>query len=238
MISNNMILSISNLSKKFGDFQVLYNIKFEIIEGEILGLIGPNGSGKTTLLECLTCLLPIDSGIVYHKNEILNKNKIKEFMFYLPDAIKPYKDQRVVEVLDFFTSIYGRKKDDLNKVVDILFLGPVLYKKIYALSKGYLKRFLIAVALLTYQPVLLLDEPFDGLDFKQVQSVMSILKETSMQGRTLLLAIHQLSDAERICDRFLLIDSGKIIGIGKMEELWKQANLNKGSLEEIFVALM
>jgi ABC-type multidrug transport system ATPase subunit len=67
---------------------------------------------------------------------------------------------------------------------------------------------------------------------------MSILKETSIQGRTLLLAIHQLADAERICDRFLLLDSGKIIGIGKIEELRKQASLNKGSLEEIFVALM
>jgi len=233
-----MILSISNLSKKFGDFQVLNNINFEIIEGEILGLIGPNGSGKTTLLECLTCLLPIDSGMIYHKNEILNKDRIKEFVFYLPDGIKPYKDQRVIGVLEFFTSIYGRKKDNLNKVLDILFLDPILYKKIYALSKGYLKRFLIAIALMTYQPVLLLDEPFDGLDFKQVKSVMSILKETSIQGRTLLLAIHQLADAERICDRFLLLDSGKIIGIGKIEELRKQASLNKGSLEEIFVALM
>jgi ABC-2 type transport system ATP-binding protein len=106
-----------------------------------------------------------------------------------------------------------------------------------ALSKGYRRRFLLALALLTPQPLLLLDEPFDGLDPRQTQSVMALLRDVRQGQRTLLLSIHQLTDAERICDRLMRLAAGRLLGIGTLDELRRQAELPAGTLEEVFLAL-
>src|SRR5262249_35897676 len=116
-------------------------------------------------------------------------------------------------------------------------LQSLLKARVRSLSKGERKRSLLAFALLTSQPLLLLDEPFDGLDLRQTRDVMKLLREHAARGRTLLLSIHQLTDAARVCDRFILLSSGKVVGEGNIVELRKSANLTDGGLEEIFLAL-
>jgi ABC-2 type transport system ATP-binding protein len=207
-------------------------VSFDIQPGEILGLIGPNGAGKTTLLKCLAGLLPTDGGAVLGDDHVR-----RELLFYLPDGVVPYAEMFVADVLAFFGQAYGVEPARWERVVHQLNLEPELERRIVALSKGNLKRFLLALALLAPQPVLLLDEPFSGLDVLQTRAVVDLLRETRASGRTLVLAIHELAHAERTCDRLLLLANGRLVGAGTLAELRVRARLPSGNLEEVFVAL-
>ncbi len=224
-----------HFSKRFGTHQALSDIGFSAHQGEILGIIGPNGSGKTTLMECLTGLLPFDSGCIYWKDQQLSPMQSRQFIFYLPDGIRPYADQRVDVVLRCFQRLYDAKNEHLDQLITRLELSPMLRKQVRSLSKGYHRRLLLLIGLLSPQPLLMLDEPFDGFDLRQSLGVMELLRET-LAGRTLLLSIHQLSEAEKICDRFLLLNAGKVAAIGSLDQLRKQVGLSSGNLEEIFLA--
>ena len=231
------LLRSESISKHFGIYQVLSNISFSVYSGEILGIIGPNGAGKTTLMECITGLLPFDKGRIYWKNQQLSPLQARQFMFYLPDGILPYAEQRVEVVLRFFQRIYGAEKIELNLLIERLALSPMLKKQVHSLSKGYQRRLLLTIGLLSPQPLLMLDEPFDGFDLRQTLGVMELLRET-LTGRTLLLSIHQLTEAEKICDRFLLLNKGKVATVGSLAQLQKQAGLNSGGLEDVFLAIV
>ncbi len=225
-----------NISKNFGIYQVLSDISFSIYPGEIMGIIGPNGAGKTTLMECMTGLLPFDKGELYWKNKQVSPLHAKQFMFYLPHGILPYAEQRVDIVLNFFQLIYGASKTELSQLIERLGLSSMLKKQVYTLSKGYRQRLLLLIGLLSSQPLLLLDEPFDGFDLGQTLEVMKLLRET-VTNRTLLLSIHQLTEAQKICNRFLLLNRGKVSAVGSLAQLQDQAGLKSGGLEEVFLAI-
>jgi ABC-type multidrug transport system ATPase subunit len=143
-----------------------------------------------------------------------------------------------IEVLTLFGKLFEIQPSRWERIiVEELALAPVLQKKVSVLSKGNLQRLLIALALMSPQPLLALDEPFDGLDLHQTQAMMDILRGLRAQQRTLLLCIHQLNDAERICDRLLLLSGGRMVGIGTLDQLRAQAGLAQGNLEDIFLAL-
>ena len=231
------LLRSENISRRLGTSRVLEEISFSIYSGEILGIIGPNGAGKTTLMECLAGLSPMDTGTLYWKGQILTAIQGKQYIFYLPDSILPYGGQRVERVLDFFRQLYGAEKKESTRLFERLELLPVLEKQVNQLSRGYRRRLLLAIGLLTPQPLLMLDEPFDGFDLRQTLNVMGLLRET-LGGRTLLLAIHQLTEAERICDRFILLNHGRIAAIGTLAQLLGQAGLTSGNLEEVFLAIV
>jgi ABC-2 type transport system ATP-binding protein len=232
------LLRVEGLQKEIGSSDILVDINFEIRANEILGLIGPNGAGKTTLMECLAGLRPRTAGKFYVGDESPPDWNPKALMFYLPNNVQPYAELYTIEVLRFFGSLYEVDPQRWERiVVDELSLLPVLQKRVNALSKGNMQRLLIALALMSPQPLLALDEPFDGLDLHQTRAMMSILRNLRAQSRTLLLCIHQLADAERMCDRLLLLSTGRIIGIGTLDELRIQTQLPNGSLEEIFLAL-
>lgn len=207
-------------------------------DNEVLGLIGPNGSGKTTLFECLAGLIPADSAEVAFNGEPLPPSKRKQHLFYLPDGIRPWRDQRVRWLLDFFASIYRRLPGDTPELARSLDIERFARARIGSLSKGEAKRVMLAAALLTPHPLLLLDEPFDGLDFRQTRDVMGVLRQ---QKRTLFLSIHQLNDAARVCDRLVLLSRGSVVGEGTLDELRAHAGLANATsevgLEEIFLAL-
>jgi len=229
------LLRCSGISKSFGRYRVLSKIDFSVYSGEILGIIGPNGAGKTTLMECMAGLLPYDKGEFSWKSHPLSPQQIKQFMFYLPDGILPYAEQRVKIVIKFFQQIFAAPKSQLEQLVEKLELAEVMKKPVYSLSKGYRRRLLLLIGLLSPQPLLLLDEPFDGFDLRQTLGVMDLLRET-LSDRTLLLSIHQLTEAEKICDRFILLNSGTVSATGSLSQLQKQAGLTSGGLEEVFLA--
>lgn len=237
MQEGSSLLQVRGLSKRFGDYQALDDVTFDIRPREIVGLIGPNGAGKTTLLEGLAGLMPLDRGEVLQHDALLPASERKKTIFYLPDGILPYPELSLEVALAFFARLYSAGEEQLSEVVGHLGLESVLGKRVSTLSKGYRRRFLLAIALLSSQPLLALDEPFDGLDLRQTLAVMDYLEQTRTAGRTLLLAVHQLSDAERICDRFILLDAGRMLGFGTLEELKAQATLSAGRLEDVFLAL-
>jgi len=232
------MLRVENLSKRYGDLRALEQVNFQIPKNSIAGVIGPNGAGKTTLLLGLAGLLPIDGGSIRWGDTILSANTRRHITFYVEDAIRPHSLLPVESELRFYASVFKREKALLNGIIDRLALRDSLRSRVSILSKGTAKRFLIAIGLLSTQPVLMLDEPFDGLDLKQTLQVIPLLREISTAGRTLVLSIHQLRDAERICDRFVLLDNGRLVGSGTLAELQTIAGGAEGSgLEEIFLAL-
>ena len=233
----NLLLSVEGISKRFGSNAVLKDVSLSVLDGEVLGLIGPNGAGKTTLFECLAGLAHADAGEVKFRERSIVAARRKEALFYLPDAIKPWADQRVNWVLGFFGSLYTHSKKDVSDVASGLGLDALMDSRIGSLSKGELKRALLAIGLLTKHPLLLLDEPFDGLDLRQARDVMTLLKTHASEGRTLFLSIHQLADASRVCDRVVLLSAGKVVGEGTLAELKAKAGLSDGGLEEVFLAL-
>jgi len=231
------VLEVTALTKRYGDQPALSDVGFAVRDGEVLGLIGPNGAGKTTLLESIAGLLPVDSGRISWRGRPLPAHRRREAIFYLPDGIRPYGDQFVEEVLAFFAGTYRRSAQEFSDVVAAVGLGPVLLKRVGSLSKGYNRRLIIALGLMTPHPMLLMDEPFDGFDLRQTRDMMAVLRRTAAGGRTLLLSIHQLRDAEAVCDRLVLLADGRICGIGTLEELRARTGRPAATLEDIFLAL-
>src|SRR5216684_2306157 len=232
------MLRVENLSKRYGDLHALERISLEVPRNSVTGIIGPNGAGKTTLLLGLAGLLPIDSGSIHWGDTILSANTLRHITFYVEDAIQPHALLSVESVLRFYASAFKREKALLNGIIERLALRDSLRLRVSILSKGMAKRFLIAIGLLSTQPVLMLDEPFDGLDLKQTLQVIPLLREISAAGRTLVLSIHQLRDAERVCDRFILLNNGRIAGYGTLDGLATHAGRPQAAgLEEIFLAL-
>jgi ABC-2 type transport system ATP-binding protein len=231
------VLRVENLAKRYGREPAVAQVTFSVASGEVLGIVGPNGAGKTTLLEALAGLLAAETGAVFWHGEELPAPRRKEALFYLPDGVRPYQDRFAIDVTRFFARIYRRTDAHLAATITSVGLAPVLGKRVHALSKGYNRRLLLAIALLTPHDVVVMDEPFDGFDLRQTRSIIDVIRKEAAQGRTLMLAIHQLADAERVCDRFLLLAGGKVRGIGSLDELRAKTALPGGSLEEVFLAL-
>jgi ABC-2 type transport system ATP-binding protein len=225
------LFEVKGLSKKFGHIAALSDVSFHVRAGEILGLIGPNGAGKSTLFECLAGVSPLDRG------EVLAGGRARSsLLFYVPDGIAPWPEQSVRWALEFTIGFLGGREALRDGVIEQLDLGALLNQRIGALSKGQRKRALLAIGLLTPQPALLIDEPFEGLDLRQARDITAALREHAAQGRTLFLSIHQISDAARFCDRFVLLNAGRVRGEGTLQELAQLANMQE-NLEEVFLAL-
>ena len=230
-------LQVAGITKWYGEQRALADVSFDVRRGEILGLIGPNGSGKTTLLETVAGLLPVNAGNVFWQRSLLPQHRRREVVFYLPDGLRPWDGQHVIRVLEFFASTFGQQAAELDEVTQSVGLEQVLGKRVSALSKGYAHRLTLALALLTPHPVLLMDEPFDGFDIRQTREIMALMRRLAARGRTFTLAIHQLTDAERVCDRFILLADGRVCGVGSLDDLRAHIGQATASLEDIFLAL-
>ena len=231
------LMEVAGVTKRYGEQRALTDVSFGVNAGEVLGLIGPNGAGKTTLLEAIAGLLPVDDGRILWRGTPPALLHRRDFMFYLPDGLRPWDDEYVARLLEFFAAAYGRPARIATEAIGALGLAPVLRQRIGALSKGYGRRLMLALALIAPQPLLLMDEPFDGFDLRQTREVMGVVREVARNGRTLVLAIHQLIDAERVCDRFVLLADGRIRGIGTLADLRAQTGMPAGGLEDVFLAL-
>jgi ABC-2 type transport system ATP-binding protein len=217
------LLSVRGLTKRYGRLTALSDVTFDVHRGEVLGLIGPNGSGKTTLFECLGGVLPFEAG------EIVPSETGPGHTFYLPDGIAPWPSQTVGWAIGYVLGLFGGPAEPRENVLRTLALELLLSTPIGQLSKGQRKRVLLAIGLLTPHPLLLADEPFDGLDLRQTREVGRLLRETVATGRTLFLSIHQITDAAKVCDRYVLLNGGRVCGEGAIEP-----GLD---LEEVFLAL-
>jgi ABC-2 type transport system ATP-binding protein len=230
-------MEVRQISRRFGNLSALHDVSFTARRAEILGLVGPNGAGKTTLLEILSGLLAADGGSVSWDGIALPPSRRKQALFYVPEAITPYPAESVRTILRLFAGLFRCDQEQLLNTAKALRLAPVLDSRVGNLSKGYRRRLLVALGLLAPQPLIAMDEPFDGLDLRQTCELIGIFRETVAKGRTLLLSIHQLVDAERASDRFVLLSGGTVRGHGTLDELRGAARLGQAGLEEVFLAL-
>ena len=206
-----VVIRIAGLTKHYGSIRALDRVSFEVRRGEVLGLIGPNGSGKTTLFECIGGVLPFDAG---------RRSRRTSRCSTCPTRSRRGRRNRCAWALDFVAGYFGAPVGSAR-------LGRSARCRssrcstsaIGQLSKGQRKRALLAIGLLTSRPVVLADEPFDGLDLRQTREVAEALRSFARDGRTLVLSIHQIADAARVCDRFVLLSGGTIRGEGTLEEL-------------------
>jgi ABC-type multidrug transport system ATPase subunit len=225
------------MSKRFGAFWALRDASFTIRPAEILGLVGPNGSGKTTLFRCVAGLTPATDGSVVLDDAALSVAERKRHLFFVPDGIRPWAEQTVAWALGYSAQLHGVDPDRASSISAVLGLDALRGARLGELSKGEHRRVMLAVGLLTPQPLLMLDEPFDGLDLRQTRDVMSLLREHASAGRTLFLSIHQLRDAARVCDRLVLLSAGRVVGEGTLDELRTRARMPGADVEEVFLAL-
>lgn len=230
-------MRVRALAKRFGAVHALRDATFELRRGEVLGLLGPNGAGKTTLMATLANLLPADAG----KVELFPHNAgiDDSALLYLPDGITPWESQPADWILRFAESLYGRggsqaERADITRVLRVTELRGHPLK---TLSKGQRKRLLLAIVLLAPHPIVLMDEPFDGLDLRQTRETISLFRALAHAGRSLVLSIHSMTDAARVCDRLVLLSDGRTVAEGSVDELRLKAGIESNDLEEIFLAL-
>src|SRR5262249_15976498 len=140
-------------------------------------------------------------------------------LFYVPDGIAPWPEQSVRWAIDFSLGFFGGRENLLQEVITDLRIDPLLSVRVGALSKGQRKRVMLAIGLLAPHPVLVIDEPFEGLDLRQSREVYAVLRKHVANGRTVFVSIHQIADAAKICDRFVLLSSGRVIAEGTLQEL-------------------
>jgi len=218
------LISLEKVSKKYGHFQALTDVSFEIQEGEIVGFLGPNGAGKTTAMRILSGFFPPTSGRVRIRGVDMAKDphKVKRAIGYLPETVSLYPDMRVLEYLRFVAKLKGVPRHELTSHVraKMSFCGllEVGHRLIGRLSKGYRQRVGLAQALMADPAVLVLDEPTTGLDPTQIKEIRELVRALG-QNRAVILSTHILPEVATLCTRVLMINRGKIFASGTVKEL-------------------
>ena len=210
-----MSISISGVTKKYGEQTVLNNISFEIGEGEVVGFLGPNGAGKTTTMKIIAGALPYHNGSVRVCNMEVRDNFLttNALVGYLPEQNPLYQDMYVKEYLAFVADVHGITKNReqlIDELVEKVGLTPEYHKKIGQLSKGYRQRVGLAQALVPNPRVLILDEPTTGLDPNQLEEIRNLIRELG-KDRTVLLSTHIMQEIKAICNRVIIISKGEIV---------------------------
>ena len=218
------MIKVSNLSKKYVGKPAVDNISFNVESGEIVGFLGPNGAGKTTTIRMLTGYIPPTSGtaLIGGYDIFLNSLIAKQKIGYMPENVPLYDDMRVREYLLFRAELKGLRGQDvrkhMNEVLELCSIKDIKSQMISSLSKGFRQRVGLADALINKPPLLILDEPTNGLDPSQIRSFRELIKELA-ENHTILISTHILSEVELTCDRVLIINKGRMIGNNTPSEL-------------------
>lgn len=215
-----MSITVTNISKTYGEQKALDGVSFEIKKGEIVGFLGPNGAGKSTMMKILTTYLsPSEGEAAVNGFSIANAEQdVQKSVGYLPEHNPLYLEMYVKEYLAFNAEIFGSSKEQVAQVIQQTGLTPEAHKKIGQLSKGYRQRVGLANALLHNPDVLILDEPTTGLDPNQLIEIRDLIKSLG-KSKTVLLSTHIMQEVEAICDRVIIINKGKIVLDKQLKEL-------------------
>ena len=222
------MIVVDALSKQFGQFQAVDEISFEVQRGEVVGFLGPNGAGKSTTMKMLTCYLPPTSGNAEVNGFSINSQtlQVQEQIGYLPESAPSYNEMQVEEFLSFIGEVRGYTGAELRRrvgrVLELTSLQEARKQIIDTLSKGFRQRTCLAQALIHDPPVLILDEPTDGLDPNQKHEVRELIRRMS-EERTILVSTHILEEVEAVCTRALFISEGRLVGLGTPDELLSQS---------------
>lgn len=243
----NPIIQVSNLVKKYGDFIAVNDLSFEVYENEIFGLLGPNGAGKTTTLEIIETLRDKTSGtvLVDNMNIETQQEQIKKIIGVQLQAAGYYPNLNLKQLLDVFAGLYNIKIDT-DKILADVNLNDKAKNKFKDLSGGQKQRFSIATTLINKPKIIFLDEPTTGLDPQARRNLWELIRSLKANGTTIVITTHYMDEAEELCDRIAIVDSGKIISMDTPDamidkliaggfERKKQVKL--ANLEDVFLNL-
>jgi ABC-2 type transport system ATP-binding protein len=230
------MISVKDLRRRFGSIVAVDGISFEANRGDVLGFLGPNGAGKTTAMRMLACFLKPDSGsATVCGHDILQEPvEVRQSLGYLAENAPAYNEMTVGSFLSFVCDarrICGRsRKEALDRIVVLCSIESVYHQTVETLSKGYKRRVGLAQALIHDPPVLILDEPTDGLDPNQKREVRQLINRMA-KDKCIVVSTHILEEVEGVCTRAIIIDRGKILVDSTPEELKQKYQT---SLDEIF----
>jgi ABC-2 type transport system ATP-binding protein len=238
-----VVVSVRNLTKSYGSLIAVNNLSFEINEGEIYGLLGPNGAGKTTTLKVLMGLLDPDSGVteIFGINTVTDPIEVKKRVGYVPEELSLYESLTAQELIDFVASIReipektaNRRAVEISRALDF---SQHYFKTVVTLSQGNKQKIMLIVALLHAPDLLILDEPFSGLDVRTARIMKDVIRLHVESGGAVLLSTHIMEMAEGLCDRVGIIDEGVLVAEGTLDELRAQAKSEERDLENLFLKL-
>lgn len=233
------MLKIENLTKKYGDKSAIDNLNLEVQDGEIFGFIGHNGAGKTTTIKCMVGILEFDNGNIYINGNSIKDEPLKceKDIAYIPDNPDIYENLTGISYLNFVADIFEidkkTREERINKYAEAFEIKNELQDLISSYSHGMKQKLVIISALIHTPKLLILDEPFVGLDPKASFTLKEIMKEMTKEGAAIFFSSHVLEVVEKLCDKIGIIKEGKLITYGTVEEV-------KGneSLEEVFLELI
>lgn len=241
------IISVRDLVKKYGDLTAVNGLSFDVQEGEIFGLLGPNGAGKTTTLEIMETLRPKTSGTVIVDGMDLDAQpqEIKKIIGVQLQAAGFYPNLNLKELIALFAGLYNVKADPvaLLKSVDLEDKAKSKFKE---LSGGQKQRFSIATTIINKPKIIFLDEPTTGLDPQARRNLWELVRELRASGTTVLITTHYMDEAEELCDRVAIVDSGKIVSLNTPDNLIddliasgfeRKKKVKEANLEDVFIAL-
>jgi len=243
----NFVLEVSDLKKRYGDLVAVDGVSFNVTRGEVFGILGPNGAGKTTTLEMIETLRPLDSGQVLLDGIDVQREpqKVKRLIGVQLQSSSFFDKLTLTELLLLFGEMYGRRVEALA-LLDEAELRDKAKSYVTQLSGGQKQRFSIAAALVNDPVILFLDEPTTGLDPQARRHLWGVIRRIRSEGKTIVITTHYMEEAEELCDRVAIMDSGKIIANAPPQELIRQL-LAKGfkkerverlaSLEDVFLDL-
>jgi ABC-2 type transport system ATP-binding protein len=242
-----IIISVKDLVKNYGSFQAVKGISFDVFEGEIFGLLGPNGAGKSTTLEIIETLRNKTSGKIIVDGIDLDAapNEIKKIIGVQLQTSGFYPALNLVELIHLFAGLYNTKVDPLE-LLDLVNLRDKAKNKVKELSGGQKQRFSIATTLINDPKIVFLDEPTTGLDPQARRNLWDLVKSIRAKGTTIILTTHYMDEAEFLCDRVAIVDSGKIVAMSSPDKLIDELvetgferpkEMKTANLEDVFIQL-
>lgn len=231
------MIEVNGLKMAYGAFVAVDAISFRLQKGDVLGLLGPNGAGKSTTMKMLTCFLPPTGGTaqVCGHDILTHPEKVKASLGFMPENAPLYGDMNVHEFLQFIARMRSIARADIKpaiqRVIELCHLQQVIYQSIDHLSKGYRARVSMAQALIHDPPVMILDEPTDGLDPNQKDEVRSLIQRLSPE-KCIILSTHLLEEIGPVCNRVIIIAKGQIKFDGVAQTLINQTK--DGRLNDVF----
>ena len=232
------MLKIENITKSYGDKVAVSNLSLDIREGEICAFIGHNGAGKTTTLKACAGILTADSGNIYVEGKSVKEEPlaVKQVMAYIPDNPDMYEFLSGIKYLNFIADVYGVGAEERNERIQSLADGFGLTESLGGAISTYshgMKQKLALIAAFLHRPrLILMDEPFVGLDPKASHLLKEMMREHCAEGGSIFFSTHVLDVAEKLCDRVAIIKDGSLVVHGKMDEV-----RGDSSLEEVFLEL-
>jgi ABC-2 type transport system ATP-binding protein len=242
-MNDNIIISVSELKKFFGEVKAVNGISFDVKKGEVFGLLGPNGAGKTTTIKLLLGLLEPNEGTIkiMGLNPEIDEVQIKSRTGYVSEEPLIFKSLTPKDLFNFIASIRKLNAEETSKRAQEYMesLGALEYYEqlVATLSHGNKQKIQIISSILHDPDLLILDEPLSGLDAKSVKVVKEIIEIHIENGGAVLFSTHIMEIAEDLCDRIAILNRGKIVGIGSMDELRQQADHLGANLEDVFLRL-